>query len=140
MRTPSNATYLMIVIAALVLPSAVSLSWFHVTQNPNLRPLGLTREALRAYTGGYGDDAVVVARVVGAGPSDDARDALARALVNAFAAKGVELEVAFLPGAGPPSVSYAIGTSVIGPYPASRAAQGIGAAVDAYRMKVPVGN
>jgi hypothetical protein len=138
MRAPSNSTYLMIIIAALVLPSAVSLSWFHVTQNPSLRPLGLTREALRAYTGGYGDNTMVVARVVGADPSDDASEALARALVNAFAAKGVELEVAFLPGTGPPRVSYAIGTSVIGPYPASRAAQGVSAAVDAYRMKVPV--
>lgn len=139
MAAQRNLLYLAAIIAAVVLPSAVALSWFHVTQNPNLRPLGLTREALRAYTGGYGDGAAIVARVTGADPSGDNREALTRALINAFGAKGVDLEVKFLPGTGPPMVSYVIGTSVVGPYPATRAAEGIGAAVEAYRMRVPPG-
>lgn len=139
MAAQRNLLYLATIIALVVMPSAVALTWYYFTENPNLRPLGLTREALRAYTGGYGDGAPVVARVTGADPSGAGRDSLARALVNAFGAKGVELEVVFLPGTGPPMISYAIGTSVVGPYPASRAAEGIGAAVEAYRMHVPPG-
>lgn len=139
MPAQRNIIYLMAIIALAILPSAVALSWFHVTKNPNLRPLGLTREALRAYTGGYGDGTGVVARVTGADLSGDRQAALARALTNAFGAKGVDLEVKFLPGTGPPVVSYVIGTSVVGPYPATRAAEGIGAAVEAYRMRVPPG-
>lgn len=139
MAAQRNLLYLATIISAVVLPSAVALTWYYVTENPNLRPLGLTREALRAYTGGYGDGAAIVARVTGTDLTGDRQDALARALVNAFGAKGVDLEVVFLPGTGPPMISYVIGTSVVGPYPTSRAAEGIGAAVEAYRMRVPPG-
>lgn len=140
MPTRNSFAYLMLIIAVLVMPSAMSLTWYHFTKNPNFRPLGVTREALRAYTGSHGEGTILVAQVIWTDPdSDRGQDGLARALVNAFAAKGVDLEVEFLPGTGTTRVSYVIGTSVIGPYPASRAAQGISAAVDAYRMKVPVG-
>jgi hypothetical protein len=59
---------------------------------------------------------------------------LADNLVASFASKGVEARLVFRTTTGPPEITYKVGKSVIGPYPASRAADGIAAAVAAYRM------
>ena len=131
-----NLLYLASIIAAVVLPSAVALGWYHVSQDPNFRPLGVTKEALRAYSGGTGGGIEIVARVEWVAPRTGGytRRHLTDAIRNAFAAKGIEARVVFFPGAETTRVTYVVGQSVIGPYSTARAAEGVSAAVEALRM------
>ena len=126
------------IIILLVAPSAISLLWYRVTGDPLLRPLGITREKLRAYYG-TGDWIEIVAEVEWdtARSGNVTRADMERALSNAFRAKGVDVHVVFKEGHSGTRVVYRIGPSVIGPYPQTRAAEGISAAVEAYRMNVP---
>ncbi len=128
----------LVVIFLLAAPTAVSMIWYKVTGNPLLRPLGITKEALQAYYG-TGKWTQIVAEVEwDAQRSGRVTKAdMKRALERAFAAKGVEVSVQFHPGHAGTKVLYRVGSSYFGPYPQSRAAEGISAVVDAYRMIVP---
>jgi len=134
-----NLIYLAVLIAAVVLPSALALGWYSYSKDPNMRPLGITREALLRYAariGGFGE-VDIVARVawVPGTSGGYSRAALEQALINAFAAKGAEIRVDFVPAQGPVTlVTYEVGKSEIGPYTIARASEGIAAAVEAFRM------
>lgn len=132
--------YLATVITLVVLPTALALAWYHLTGDPTIRPLGLTREALVRHTGG-GAVAGIVAHVEwdAARAGGASARKMQEALENAFRAKGVEVRVMFSESASGTRVTYHVGASAIGPYPQARAADGINAAVGAYRMKVPPG-
>ena len=129
---------LVVIIVLVVAPSVISLGWYRVTGNPLFRPLGITRESMRAYYG-TGEWIEIVAEV----EWDQARSGqvtqrdMERALRNAFHVKGVEVRVVFRQSRTGTRVLYRVGPSSIGPYPQSRAAEGISAAVEAYRMNVP---
>ena len=119
-----------LIITVVVLPTAMMLSWYHYTQNPHLRPLGITREALREY-GVPGAGVEIVAYVDG--PSG--RNAqLASDLRASFGSKGVDVRLVFREAGGATRVTYVVGNSTLGPYSTARAAEGIAAAVEAYRM------
>ncbi|PIE07894.1 MAG: hypothetical protein CSA74_05160 [Rhodobacterales bacterium] len=118
------------IIAVIVLPTAMMLGWFLYTRDPNLRPLGLTREALRD-SGGFRQDVGIVAHIDG---PRVAGERLGLALRASFESKGVELRLVFRENGDATTVTYVIGKSVLGPYPRSRAAEGIAAAVAAFRM------
>lgn len=129
---------MVVIIMLVITPSAISLSWYKITGNPLFRPLGITSESMRAYFG-TGDWIEIVAEV----EWDESRSGritredMENALRHAFQVKGVEVRVVFRKSNNGTRVLYRIGASVVGPYPQSRAAEGISAAVDAYRMNVP---
>lgn len=134
-KTRNSLGYVMLIVAVITLPTAAALGWYQITRDPELRPLGITREALRDY-GIPGSGAEVTAYVdwPSARTDQSARQQLARDIAVSFAAKGVDVRVVFRSAEGTPRITYVVGRSVLGPYPASRAAQGIEAAVEAYRM------
>jgi len=127
-------TYLMLVIGFLILPSAVALLWYHFSRDPNLRPLGITEQALRAYNG-KGEGLEIVAIVDWApGGGRAARDQFATTLRRAFRAKGADVRVEFRDGQGTPRVTFSVGKTVLGPYTVAAASEGIAAAVQAFNM------
>ncbi|MCB1347289.1 MAG: hypothetical protein R3D59_04935 [Paracoccaceae bacterium] len=134
-QTRRSLIYLMTIILVIVLPTAIALGWYQFTRDPNLRPLGITREALRDFGApGVGVDLIAYVDWPVSQATSPAKRQLAGDLLASFASKGVEARLVFRDTDGPAKVTYVIGKSVIGPYPASRAAGGIAAAVEAYRM------
>lgn len=134
-QTRRNLFYVMAIISVVVLPTALALGWYQISRDPNMRPLALTREALRDYgVPGIGADLFVYVDWPASRATSPARRQLAADLATSFAAKGVEAKVILRETDGPGQVTYVIGKSVLGPYPTARAAEGIAAAVEAYRM------
>jgi hypothetical protein len=140
MRSRRTFSYISGIIALLVAPSMVSLIVYHITHNPSLRPFAVTEQSLRAFLNGQTRAVRIVAHVDWVPPRTGGytQAKLTRALGNAFRAKGVEVDVKFRPGDEVTRISYEVGESTIGPYPATRAAEGISAAVEAYHMYVPI--
>ncbi|MCB1357361.1 MAG: hypothetical protein KDK53_12955 [Maritimibacter sp.] len=135
LQTRRNLFFVIALILVIVLPTALALGWYKISRDPNMRPLAVTREALRDYgVAGIGADLVAYVDWPGSNAESPARRQLARDLTAAFAAKGVEARLVFRDTNGPAQVTYVIGKSVLGPYPTTHAAEGIAAAVDAYRM------
>lgn len=134
-RTRQNLVYVSLIVLIVVLPTVIALGWYQITRDPNFRPLGITREALRNFGDpSMGVDLIAYIEWPAAETESPARRKLAADLAASFAAKGVEPRLVFRTSNGAPQVTYMIGKSVIGPYPVSRAAAGIEAAIDAYRM------
>lgn len=135
MHHTRNLAYVLLIISVVVLPTVAMLSWYQLTRDPNLRPLGITREALRAYGDpGAGVDMVAYIDWPTSGYSPNARQRFASEILASFKAKNVEARLEFRDHDGAPRVTYVVGTSIIGPFSASRAGKGVSAAVDAYRM------
>ncbi|MCP5036494.1 MAG: hypothetical protein GY945_02725 [Rhodobacteraceae bacterium] len=129
---------LLAIIALVILPSALSLSYYAITKDPNMRPLGITTESLREYFGrGFGVEIVAIVHWDSIRSGQVTQGDMRRALRNAFKAKGVDVRIDFRETSGGTHITYQVGSSSIGPYPQSRAAEGINAAVAAYRMNVP---
>lgn len=135
----ATVTTLGTIIVALVLPSGLSLLWHHWSGDPMMRPLGITQEALQDQGEADGDALAIYAHVNWdpSDPSFPSQDALTRALTNGFSAKGLRVKVKMSSGGGGTAVTYEVGPSTIGPFPASNAAKGINAATAAYRMNHP---
>ena len=134
-RQRGIATFILIVLL-ISGPTVLSLVWHKVTGDPLLRPLGVTKQSMQAYYGGRGYE--IVARVDwDETRSGVSKDAMRQALVNAFEAKGVEVHVVFGTSKDGTRITYRVGPSTIGPFPQARAAEGVNAAVEAYRMFVP---
>ncbi len=134
-RQRGIATFVLIVLL-ISGPTMFSLGWYKVTGDPLLRPLGVTEQSMRAYYGAQGYE--IVARVDwDETRSGVSKDAMRQALVNAFKVKGVEVHVVFGTSNNGTHITYRVGPSTIGPFPQARAAEGINAAVEAYRMFVP---
>ncbi|GGD20579.1 hypothetical protein GCM10011358_01460 [Sinisalibacter lacisalsi] len=130
-----GVAYVSLIAAVIVLPTAVALAWFHVTKDPNLRPLGITEQALRAYRGD-GDSREIVA-LVDWGPTrpgGPSKAQLALSLSRAFAAKGADVRVVFREGRDATRITYVVGGSTLGPFPIARASDGVAAAVEAFTM------
>ncbi|WP_298498802.1 hypothetical protein [uncultured Maritimibacter sp.] len=140
MKNRFSILYILGLLALIVLPTVASLGWFAVTKNPNLRPLGVTEENLRAFDKGGAEGVRIVAQVDWAQAQADgvSRAEVERLLRRAFAAKGLDVTVSFSEGAERMGVTYRVGYSRIGPYALQEAALGVNAAVDAYHMHAPV--
>lgn len=138
-----NLFYILGLIALIVLPTAITLGLHHYSRDPNLRPFAVTQQSLAAYerATGTGSGVEIVARVEWDGATAEVSQRhMRRAITDAFRSKGVEVHVAFVTGGSGGNatrVTYVVGHSRIGPYPAHRAAEGVSAAVDAYRMHGP---
>ncbi|MDA5095062.1 hypothetical protein O2N63_13310 [Aliiroseovarius sp. KMU-50] len=137
MRKVATARVLGALILALSLPTFLSLLWHRLSGDPTMRPLGITKEALQDESG----EGLIIQAHVNWGTIEQSaasQQELARALIRGFSAKGVVVEVQSFSSQAPnPTVTYQVGPSTIGPFPAFSAAQGINAAVEAYRMNVP---
>jgi len=130
-----NLLYVSLIFLIVVLPGALALGWYYYSRDPNFRPLGITREALRDYgVPGQGMDLIAYIDWPTAKADSPARKKLATNLAASFASKGVAARLIFRDTTGAAQVTYVIGKSTIGPYPVSQAAQGISMAVEAYRM------
>ena len=132
-----NLKILIAIIVVVVLPTAAALTWYWVTKDPTIRPLGITKQALVERTAKGGSMLTIVIRF---DPDEDAKasEALGANIMRALEAKGVIGSVKRLPVPGHEiTVTYLIGASTLGPYSASRASSGINAAVGAYRLIVP---
>jgi hypothetical protein len=130
-----SLAYLLLVIAVIVLPTAISLGWYHVSKDPNLRPLGITEQSLRAYNGNAeGLEIVAVVDWVPPATGNQSQAQFALSLTRAFRAKGAEVRVVFREGRETTRITYMIGRSTLGPFPIGRASDGVSAAVQAFRM------
>ncbi|GAA3857918.1 hypothetical protein [Celeribacter arenosi] len=123
----------------IVGPAILALSAYMVTQNPALRPLGITFEKL-VEAGQISDKSMILA-VIDIGtdaPGKASETDYVDALQSAFSRYDVEAQVRFrtVPGGRDVFVTYLVGQSRIGPYPVSRAAEGIRPAAEAERMLV----
>ncbi|WP_417250180.1 hypothetical protein [Celeribacter sp.] len=125
-------------IAALVItPAIVSLTAYYVTRNPSLRPLAITLEKLIA-AGQIKDRNLIIAEIT-FGTEAQTNMSLAdheAALAKAFDTFQTKVQVRFRsrPRSNQITIVYKVGNSIIGPYPITRAAEGIRAAVEAERM------
>lgn len=127
--------FISLLITVVVLPSAVALGWYHLSKNPSLRPLGITKQALSAYNGGAdGPEILALVDWVPPKTGNYTRNHLAQSLAQAFASKGVDVRIEFRAGHDATRVTYKIGETILGPYPTARASEGIRAAVEAYKM------
>ncbi len=135
-----SVSHLLIVVFLVIAPSAAALGYYHITRNPTVRPLGITRESLDAYERGRTSTVFEIVARVAYDPRHSggvSQDELRRALTAAFRIKGVHVNIQFeRPGKAGTRITYIIGPSTIGPYPLSESAVGINQAVEAYRMTV----
>ncbi len=139
MRRKRGLVTLIAIILFVVAPTAASLISYKITGNPLFRPLGITQAKIQAYAG-FGGGVEILA-IVAWDPSHSGqitRADMTRALTRSFRVKGVSVRVVYRPSSSGTWISYKVGASAIGPYPQERAAEGIGAAVEAYRMLVPL--
>lgn len=131
-------TILVMVVGSLVvLPAFLAMAAYKITQNPALRPLGITIEQM-IEAGQIQDKSLIIAEVT-FGSEATTEQSLAdyrTAMSNAFAMFQTEARVRFREAEGRSDITikYIIGHSEIGPYPVSRAAEGIRPAVEAERM------
>ncbi|HHC29669.1 MAG TPA: hypothetical protein ENK80_03770 [Rhodobacterales bacterium] len=123
------------IVLVLAFPTALTLGWYQLSKNPSLRPLGVTQQALAAYNGAS-DSIEIVALVDWVPPrtGNYTKAHLRRALSESFAAKGVDVRIVFRPGKDATRVTYQVGKTLLGPYSTARASEGIGAAVEAFKM------
>jgi len=127
-------TYVLLVIVFVTLPTAAALLWYHVSRDPNLRPLGITQQALRAYAG-KSEGLEIIAVVDWVAPGGGfSRAHLDTTLRRAFRAKGTDVRVEFREGRGATRVSFIVGKTVLGPYAVINASEGVAAAVEAFNM------
>ena len=49
LQTRRNLFFVIALILVIVLPTALALGWYKISRDPNMRPLAVTREALRDY-------------------------------------------------------------------------------------------
>ncbi|WP_460273047.1 hypothetical protein [Celeribacter sp. ULVN23_4] len=122
-----------------VTPAVLALSAYFITKNPSLRPLGITVKRLTA--AGQIDNKSLIIAVVDIGAEARAtstREQYKTALETAFARMETEVQVKFrtIPGSDKVNVTYLVGESQIGPFPITRAADGVLAATEAERMVV----
>lgn len=127
-------------IGVIAFPMIAALTYFQISQDPSLRPLGVTQEAERAYVrgaSGEGRPLEITIRVHWAPGHTGGHThlSLREAFHKSFESKGITaVDVRFLTGRDRTTVTYVIGSSTIGPVPVEQAAQGVNAAVDAFHM------
>ncbi|MCK0140050.1 hypothetical protein [Aliiroseovarius sp. F47248L] len=125
---------LAVIIGVIALPSVAALAWYHHTQDPTLRPLGITKAALNEHEETTSSE--VVAHLYWNTQKEPGRSKdFAQSLVRAFDVKQVELRVVVTDSAGSgTTVLFVVGASRIGPFPKDRAVKGVNAAIAAFHM------
>jgi len=132
--------FLIVLITIFIVgPAVLALSAYVLTKNPSLRPLGITVDSL-AEAGQLAEKGLIVA-VVDIGthaPYELSKRDYEKALRTAFDRMNSDVRIRFrsVPNGETVSVTYIVGESRIGPFPASQAASGISLAVEAERLTV----
>lgn len=129
-RQNLGITTLTLVVVLVSTPATLALSMFMLTGDARWRPLAQTWENALLYVF---DNAPLVAVV--AWPED--RDikggqALGAHIKKSIKSRGIDARISVVATDGQPHVVYRVGRSEIGPYPLSRAVDGIEGAVAAY--------
>ncbi|QDC07913.1 hypothetical protein FHY55_01035 [Oceanicola sp. D3] len=121
----------------VALPSALALGYYKITGDPTFRPLAQSIERV-VFRGEVGEarDLQVQLRLHDPSAADGLR--MARQIRRSFSAKGIDARVYVLtiPEGERAGVIFRVHSNRLGPYPLSRASEGIQAAVSAYRMTV----
>lgn len=137
---PKKDTIVILLITVfIVTPAILALGAYFVTKNPSLRPLGITVERLTE-AGQIENKSLIVAVIdIGTETKDPtSKQTYKQAIETAFDRLETEASVKFrsIPGSSQTTITYIVGESRIGPFPVSRAAEGILAAAQAERMIV----
>ncbi len=125
---------LTMLVVAVTTPTTLALVYYHYTKDPTLRPLSQTieRSVLRTQSG------PMQVKVALALPPDLVGTAGERQLKNSikasFAAMGVRPEIETRANRGAAQVRFFVGSSQFGPYPLSRASDGIRASATAIQL------
>lgn len=135
-----DQNYLIVVatIALVTAPAALVTGYYLLSGDPRVRPLAASREA-EALGERHRLGVGLVARVHWGQDSQAAfsRDELRQMIDGAFYAHGEEVRIEFAESSGHTVVvTYHIGHSHIGPFPVSKAASGVRAAVEVYRASI----
>lgn len=133
MRTYRNIKLLGMIICALAMPSVLAVAIYLFTDDPTLRPLGITREKLDERELGAKIEIIAYIRW-NATKERVTKDAFGAAVVQAFEVKDITPRLEITDVADQNStVTYQVGPSQIGPFSTAAAAGGIKAAVAAYQ-------
>ncbi len=119
----------------VALPSMVALGYYKVTGDPSFRPLAQSIES--AVFGGFvGDARDLKVQLRLHSPTQAEGFRMARQMQRTFSAKGIDARVYVMdiPAREPASVVFLVRQNRIGPFPLSRASEGVNAAVAAYRL------
>ncbi|MCA0041978.1 hypothetical protein [Celeribacter litoreus] len=123
----------------IVTPAVMSLIAYLITGNPSLRPLGITFERL-IEAGQINDKSAIIALVEIGTEAESAspQSEYKAALEITFSRLETDVQVQFrtIKGSRAVNITYIVGESRIGPFPANRAAEGVIAATEAARMVV----
>ena len=116
------------------LPTGIALTYYKITGDPSVRPLAQTVDNVVHGTLAYGVLPVGVQLRLH-DPETPQALAMAQQLRKTFSAKGIEVQVFLLEieTDRKAEVLFIVDENRIGPFPLSRAADGVGAAVTAYR-------
>lgn len=130
-----NIAYLVAVIGAVSLPTVTAVTYHKVTKDPRMKPLAITSDTVAAFSGDPEDLPLITVVIDWAEHEnrDIATTQLSNAILRAFQSKGIEATILLRPS-DRTRITYYVGASVIGPYPRSRAAEGIRPAADAAHM------
>lgn len=125
------------VMVFIVTPTILALVAYVITHNPSLRPLGMTIE--RMVQAGQIEGKGLIVVVVDIGEEAEGAlspDAYKSAFETTFDRLRSEALIHFrsVPRSKEVNVTYLVGDSQIGPYPAHRAAEGVKAALQAEKM------
>ena len=121
-------------IAVIVaMPSVIALGYHRLTGDPTLRPLAQSIETSGAASLAFGV-VPVGGRISLHGADTPRARRMADEMRKTLHAKGVEARITLLHAApdAPAGVLFVVDRNRIGPYPLSRAAEGVRAAVAAY--------
>lgn len=123
--------------AVVALPSALALGYYKITGDPSLRPLAQSIESV-VFGGTLGETRDLKVELRLHTPSQERGFRMARQIQRSFTAKGIDAQVFVISAAAgePANVAFVVRRNRIGPFPLSRASDGIQAAVSAYHMTV----
>ncbi|MGH1330171.1 MAG: hypothetical protein ACRBBK_04770 [Paracoccaceae bacterium] len=131
--------YVSLAAAAIVGPATFILGLYWFTNDPTLRPLGITEAKLASAGMSENNGAILTTIHIPDGAElGTSRANLERAINNAFDTYNTESRFRYVrtPNARGVSVTFSIGKSQIGPYPINRASEGIRPTAQAHRMLV----
>ncbi|MFY0633601.1 MAG: hypothetical protein JXQ91_07305 [Vannielia sp.] len=126
-------------LAMLVaLPSAVTLGYYTLSGDPSFRPLAQSVESA-VFSGTLEGSQYMRVQLRLHAPTQAQGLRMAKQMKRSLSAKGIDAHVFVvdIPAQERAGVVFMIRSNRLGPYPLSRASEGIRAAVAAYRMNPP---
>ncbi len=139
MVSRKDSIVIVLITVFIVTPAVLALTAYMITKNPSLRPLGITVDRLTA-AGQIENKSLILAVVdIGTLAKNSTNKAQYQSsLETAFARLETDVQVKFrsIPGSSEVHITYLVGESQIGPFPANRAAEGVLPATQAARLVI----